>query len=260
MKIDPSQIRMLEAVSFRSFPATTTQYDGTWAIRLTAGHPAKRLNSVNPLDPHDRLDLDNRIELASRRFTTFGRPLIFRLTPLAPIELRENLVNRGWDTFEESIVMRLELQSIDLDGARDQLPLQDLGRWVDDFIELSGDRKELKPGLAEIINATEPTTGLFLQTDKEETRTASMVRCVCDRSMAGVFDVVSSPTLRNKGHARNVMLSALLWARRNRARYAWLQVLADNQPANELYRSMGFKEIYRYRYWSPRQSDVLGQR
>ena len=81
-------IRRLEAVSFRSFPSTTTRYDGTWAIRLTAGHPAKRLNSVTPLDPRDCEDLDRRIELAARRFAGFGRPLIFRLTPLAPPQLR----------------------------------------------------------------------------------------------------------------------------------------------------------------------------
>ena len=138
---------MLEAVSFRSFPATTTQYDGTWAIRLTAGHPAKRLNSVNPLDPHDSLDIENRIALADRKFESFGRPLVFRLTPLAPQKLEDILVDKGWNSFEESIVMTLDLSNIELDDVQDQVPLKDLGRWVDEFIELSGDRKELKPGL-----------------------------------------------------------------------------------------------------------------
>ena len=62
--LDLGQVRRMEAVAFRSFPATTTYFDGTWAIRLTAGHPAKRLNSVNPLDPSDIAHMDERIEAA----------------------------------------------------------------------------------------------------------------------------------------------------------------------------------------------------
>ena len=43
--------RRFEAAGFRAWPAASVHYDGTWVIRLTAGHTAKRLNSVNPLDP-----------------------------------------------------------------------------------------------------------------------------------------------------------------------------------------------------------------
>ena len=46
-------VRRFEAAGFRAWPATSVQYDGAWSVRLTGGHPAKRLNSVNPLDPGD---------------------------------------------------------------------------------------------------------------------------------------------------------------------------------------------------------------
>ena len=68
----------MEAVAFRSFPATTTYFDGTWAIRLTAGHPAKRLNSVNPLDPSDTANLAERIDEAGRRFWLYREGLFER--------------------------------------------------------------------------------------------------------------------------------------------------------------------------------------
>jgi ribosomal protein S18 acetylase RimI-like enzyme len=246
-----AQIRRLEAVSFRSFPATNTHYDGTWAIRLTAGHPAKRLNSVNPLDPQDSLDLENRISKAERRFSSFGRPLTFRLTPLAPPRLADMFEDRGWTRHEESIVMMLDLTQIDLSHARDQVPLKDVGRWVDDFIALSEDRKDLKPGLVEVIGATQPETGLFIHMDPQSNKTASMVRCVSDRTMAGVFDLVSSKDLRQKGHARSILLTALLWAKRHSASKVWLQVVAENKAANALYYSIGFREVYRYCYWKP---------
>lgn len=258
--INPAPIRLLEAVSFRSFPATTTVYDGTWAIRLTAGHPAKRLNSVNPLDPNDHKDLMSRIRLAEQRFASFGRPLVFRLTPLAPAELEPIFLDEGWSRFEESIVMQADLASVDIADALDQVPLKDVGRWVDEFIRLSGEPRELKPGLAEVIGATEPETGLFLTQagnskqgggQQDTAQTASLVRCVCDRSWAGVFDLVTDSSRRHRGHGRSVMKSAMLWARRKGARKAWLQVVAENHAANALYTSLGFSEVYRYCYWKP---------
>ncbi|MBL8583587.1 MAG: GNAT family N-acetyltransferase, partial [Rhizobiaceae bacterium] len=48
-----AEVRRLEAAGFRAWPAATVAYDGAWLVRLTAAHPAKRLNSVNPLDPGD---------------------------------------------------------------------------------------------------------------------------------------------------------------------------------------------------------------
>lgn len=257
---NPAPIRLLEAVSFRSFPATTTVYDGTWAIRLTAGHPAKRLNSVNPLDPNDHKNLVGRIRLAEQRFASFGRPLVFRLTPLAPMELKTIFQGEGWSQFEESIVMEADLAAADIADALDQVPLKDVGRWVDEFIRLSDEPRELKPGLAEIIGATEPETGLFLteasassavEGSDEQPPTASLVRCVCDRSWAGVFDLVTNPEKRQNGHGRSVMKSAMLWSKRHGARKAWLQVVADNHAARSLYGSLGFREVYRYCYWKP---------
>lgn len=254
---DLAHVRRLEAVSFRSFPATKTRYDGTWAIRLTAGHPAKRLNSVNPLDPADRANLETRVRQAEHRFESFGRPFIFRLTPLAPPSLPEYLEDSGWFSIEESIVMLAHLGDIDLSDAVDQLPLQDAGLWVDAFIAMSGAERTLKPGLVEIISSTEPVTGLFLHAVNED-EPASAVRCVLDRDIAGIFDLVSSPDFRRCGNARLIVASALAWAKRNGASQAWLQVVAANQPAIALYESFGFSEMYRYRYWVPSNCPVNG--
>ena len=251
MKHHLPQIRLLEAASFRSFPSTTTRYDGTWAIRMTAGHPAKRLNSVNPLDPDDRLDLESRIALAGERFRSFGRPLMFRLTPLAPQALRGMLADKGWESFEESLVMVADLTAQTAADVGDQLPMKDIGRWVDGYIELSQESPDLKPGLAEIIGATEPETGLFMRYGEDSGKLASVVRCVRDLRLAGIFDLVTGKAESRKGHARAVLKTALRWAHHNGARQAWLQVVADNAPARSLYEQTGFREVYRYSYWRP---------
>ena len=96
-------VRRLEAAGFRAWPASTTYYDGTWAVRLTTSFPAKRLNSVNPLDPADDAEIEARIGRAEERFSAAGRPLIFRQSPLAPPRLVRNLAVAGWSSFGEWI-------------------------------------------------------------------------------------------------------------------------------------------------------------
>jgi len=245
-KVNLPQIRRLEAVSFRSFPATSTHYDGTWAIRLTAGHPAKRLNSVNPLDPSDHAYIDARLELAKRKFESFGRELVFRQSPLAPPELEMILDDRGWDRFDESVVMMLDLSTCDFSDDEDRLPMKDIGYWVDSFLDLSEEAKTTKPGLVEVLSAIKPTGGLFVKNEGEHHVAA--LRCVHDNDLAGLFDIVTGTNFKRQNHARALLGSALKWAKLSGARFAWLQVVAENKPALNLYSSFGFQELYRYTY------------
>ncbi|RUZ52936.1 GNAT family N-acetyltransferase, partial [Mesorhizobium sp. M7A.F.Ca.US.003.02.2.1] len=112
-------VRRYEAAGFRAWPAAAVHYDGTWVVRLTAGHPAKRLNSVNPLDPGDIQHIADRIGRASRRFDAYGRPLTFRMSPLSGPDLASHLDHEGWSRFDESLVMRLPLADAQLDAAMD---------------------------------------------------------------------------------------------------------------------------------------------
>jgi hypothetical protein len=71
-KSDLPNVRRLEAVGFRAWPAASVHYDGSWLIRLTVGHGSRRLNSVNPLDPSDYRDLETRLEKAAKRFPSMA--------------------------------------------------------------------------------------------------------------------------------------------------------------------------------------------
>lgn len=233
-------------MSFRSFPSSTTHYDGTWAIRLTSGLANKRLNSVTPLDPSDHAYIDARIELAKRRFESFGRPLVFRQSPLAPPELESILDERGWNRFDETRVMTVRLADVDLTEYTDRLPFKDIGHWVDVFLELSEKGKDTKPGMFEVLSSIQSDGGLFSKTLDEQH--VSALRCVRENDLAGLFDVVTSTSFLRQNHARELIGSALKWAKISGARKAWLQVVSDNIPAIKLYEDFGFDELYRYTY------------
>jgi len=244
--VDLATVRRFEAAGFRAWPASAVHYDGTWVVRLTAGHPAKRLNSINPLDPGDVHDIAARIVRAGGRFEAYGRPLTFRLSPLAGPALVEHIESEGWSAFGESLVMRLDLDNEDVHGAMDQIPLRDMGRFVGAAMETQDADPALRPGLSEVIGAIQPDAGLFvLEQDEKPVATAI---CVHEGSLAGLFEVATSEAERGKGHGRRLILSALKWARLRGARHAWLQVAADNVAATRLYDTLGFRELYRYHY------------
>jgi len=249
-----AKVRRFEAAGFRAWPAAAVHYDGTWVVRLTAGHPAKRLNSVNPLDPGDVGHLAERIARAGRRFEAYGRPLTFRISPLSGAALSAHLDAEGWSRFDESLVMRLPLAQAPVDDAIDHIPLKDISRFVSASLKVHDADASLRPGLSEIIGAIQPEAGLFAL-ERGEEALATLI-CVHDGDLAGLFEIATDKAVRKQGLGRQLILSALKWARLRGARQAWLQVEAANAPALALYHSLGFEEAYRYHYRRPPGSKV----
>ena len=246
-------VRRFEAAGFRAWPATSVQYDGTWAVRLSGGHPAKRLNSINPLDPIDDANLTERVARAARRFAAYGRPLTFRMSPLAAPAIQAHLDAKGWSRFSESLVMRATLSPAMVSEAMHQIPLKDMGRFISAAISIRSLDPALRPGLSEIVSSIQPEAGLFVL--EEGRQPVSTAICVHDEDLAGLFEVATEASRRGRGYGRRVLLSALKWAQARGARTAWLQVDADNESAIGLYRSIGFAEVYRYHYRQPPHQD-----
>jgi ribosomal protein S18 acetylase RimI-like enzyme len=240
------RVRQFEAAGFRAWPAAAVSYDGAWMVRLTAGHPAKRLNSVNSLDPGDGHDVEARLARAAQKFRAYGRPVTIRVTPLTPVALTDHCDAHGWARMGASLIMEAPLSRLPLDEAVDQIPLQDIGRFVDAAIDSGSLLHDNRAGLSEVIEAIEPARGLFVREQHGQT-VASLV-CVQEADLAGVFEVATNPAFRRKGHARSILLSALKWAAARGARSAWLQVEEANHAALALYSGLGFLPVYGYHY------------
>lgn len=251
--IQLSRVRRFEAAGFRAWPAGSVRYDGTWVIRLTAGHPAKRLNSVTILDPGDLCRLPERIEAAARRFEAYGRPLTFRISPLAGAGLSEHFDSLGWLNFAESLVMWLDLDRIDFGPVMDQIPMKDLSRFITAMMRVQDDAGLVRPGLSEVISSIEAEPGLFVHEGAGQPVATAI--CVHDGELAGLFEVGTQKAERGKGYGGAILLSAMKWARMRGARTAWLQVDADNSPALALYGRLGFREAYRYHYRRPPRAE-----
>lgn len=241
-------VRRLEAVGFRAWPASSVVYDGSWQVRLTGGHPSKRLNAIVPLDPSDHRDMDMRLSKARKRFADFGRPLTVRETPLASPVMRDYLVGQGWEVVESVDVMTVDLTELALPATLGHLPSHDIGRFIEASIAVGQDRAALKPALAEILNSIKPPSGFFLKEEPGKGAVAVAI-CVQDNDLAGIMSFAVAAAARRTGIGTEILTSALRWARISGASSAWLQVLSDNVPAIALYERFGFRKVYEYRYW-----------
>lgn len=241
-----SQIRRFEAAGFRAWPSASTYYDGTWSIRLTPGHRSRRLNSINPLDPNDHNDISDRIEWAKQRFRDAGKPLTFRQTPLASRELDAWLDDRKFTRVHESTVMTADLEDMDFSGVIDMLPMKDASRYALASAAIHELTIADREGLSSVIQSIKPSVGLFVQADGDGA--ASCVMCVQDGALAGILDLGTRDSARRQGHAQNILMSALKWARSHGAVTAWLQMDLASTQARALYENAGFQEIYRYVY------------
>jgi ribosomal protein S18 acetylase RimI-like enzyme len=155
----------------------------------------------------------------------------------------------GWSRFDDSLVMRMDLAKAPVEGAIDQIPLKDIGRFIGASMKVHESEPSLRPGLSEIIGAIQPEVGLFVL-ERGEEPLATLI-CVHEGDIAGLFEIATARAVRNQGHGRNLILSALKWARLRGARQAWLQVEAGNAPALALYGSLGFEDVYHYHYRRP---------
>ena len=261
--VDLPLARRLQALGFRSWPAATTTFDGTWAIRLTAGAASKRQNSVNPLDPGDTARLDERIDAAEARFRSFGRTPTFSISPLAPPALDERLAARSWARRDESIVMLAPLDTMDLRAGLDMVPLADAGRWLDAEVALGAFSNTDRPGIAETLAAIRPhaqgalpvgtrdgPVQLYVAEDDSGAPLAALL-AVRFGLLVGLFQIVVDPARRREGHARRLIASALTNAAREGAVQAWLQVERSNVAAVALYESLGLRTAYGYHYRQP---------
>ena len=241
-----SHIRRLEAAAFRAWPSASTYYDGTWSIRLTPQHPSRRLNSVNPLDPNDHGELEDRISRAEARFLAVGKPLTFRQTPLASRELEQYLHEEGFSRNHESSVLSMSLSNFNSDRALNQIPLRDIKRYVEASVAVHGVDQGSREALASVIASIKATYSLFVSED--ELGPVSTVICVQDGDLAGILDLGTREDARRVGHGATALATALKWAKSHGAQMAWLQVDLESDPALALYRDFGFEEIYRYVY------------
>ncbi|HEV2129611.1 MAG TPA: GNAT family N-acetyltransferase [Longimicrobiaceae bacterium] len=236
--------RRLEEAALNAWPALRQMLCDGWVVRFSRGY-TKRANSVNPLYTSS-LELREKVATCERLYREQGLPPIFRLTPFTTSSMLDGVLDeRGYATIEPSLVLHRDLQDRS-EGSAGELREEALDDWLALFCEWSGVAGQRRPTLRAILEAI--PTRRWLVTLPAEERTVACALGVLEGEFFGIFDLVTAPQHRGRGHAARLMQSLLNRAQAHGAAQAYLQVVQSNAPARRLYEKLGFSEAYPYWY------------
>ncbi len=230
-----------------SAPAQQRLIDG-WLLRFSPGK-ARRARCVNAVAA-GRLPVADKLALCESVYAEFGLPMLVRVTPFSqPEGLDQSLADAGLRAIGETSVMALlDLSSIDAPALPRDATLHRVGHeaFAQTVGQLRGSPLAQRQAHAQrLVQAPVPFSAQVLRRAGE---IAVCAQIAIEGELAGVYDVYTAPSHRDRGLARMLCLHLLVQARTQGARAAYLQVECDNAPARSLYRRLGFADAYGYRY------------
>jgi GNAT superfamily N-acetyltransferase len=243
---DLGLVRALEERAFNAWPALQTLVMDGWLLRLAGGY-TKRANSLNAWQPG--CGIEPVLAAARPYFAAHAVPPIVRLSPLAPSDTDRTLAGLGYHRQDETIVMTRALgpgtfvrdPSITIDPV-----LQP--DWFSAHAEASGLPSLHLTTHGEMLRRIVPSTAYGTTSGPDGGPAAAWGLAVLERGYVGLFDIVTAAKARRLGAGSRLCAGLLAWAAQRRAHTAYLQVVASNTPALDLYRQLGFLEAYRYHY------------
>ncbi|MFZ5670836.1 MAG: GNAT family N-acetyltransferase [Pseudomonadota bacterium] len=235
----------LEEVSARAWPSLHAARLGGWRLYASTGHTG-RANTCWALEPPDR-PVAEALAAVEAWYGGHGLPPRFKTADgaTAPDDLPRRLVERGYAPNTETCVMvgpvGGETAGVTLltapDDAFKTVMFEALYRDTADAVERLETLARIPPPLvfARIESEGEP---------------AAIGACAVGGGWGGVSVMRTAERHRRKGLASRIVGALLGAAQDAGATRSYLQVEAANTAAIALYRSLGFREAYRYRYWA----------
>lgn len=248
--MDPAEIRLLEHIADRAWPAREVVRGHDWEARFADGMH-RRLNSATVWAADDLAATVRRLE---DWYRTRGHSAIFKLTDASDPGLDDHLAGLGYLPDARVTIMTADLPTRDNGhvgaGVERAGPTRE---WADAFAAMSGYGPDRRRMLTDVLDRIELPAAYAAARVGSEIVSAGMA--VAEDRHAGVFEMVTHPDHRGRGLAGAVLTNLLEWMRRRGTALAYLQVFEENRTAERLYRRAGF--VPRYQYWYRVRPDRL---
>ena len=232
-----------------AWPALQVMFIDGWIIRFSSGY-TRRANSVSPLYQGRNLRVEEKIHECERLYFQGSLDTVFKMTNASePKELDQILSDGGYQSQAETLVQLMDLdrleQSIEPRGIALDSILSD--EWLTAFCEMNNVSKINQEVAKEMLGNTIPQKCFASVTDEN----GKIIACglaVVQRNYVGLFDIITHKEHRRQGVAKKLTCALLNWGKEQGAKKAYLQAATNNEPALDLYQSIGFVELYRYWY------------
>jgi N-acetylglutamate synthase len=228
-----------------TWPAAAYHRKGPWLLRQGRGG-GKRVSSISA----DGVWTPNDIAKAERACADLGQEPLFQLRR-GQADLDTALAARGYAVVDPVDLLAAPVSALAADiGRLDTLP-----SWpplaVQAEIWAGGGIGPTR--LAVMDRATDPKTALLGRRNDHPVATA-FIACHGPIAMLHALEVV--PEARRQGIARVMMQGAANWAARQGAQNLAALVVKTNQPAQNLYKSLGMAPVGHYFYRIKKEAEL----
>ena len=239
-------IRLIEELSLNAWPGGRVMHFDGWSLQFAGGY-TRRANSVN-LVGQSILPIEDKVRFCEDAYRLADQATIFKIFPDPETKpLDQFLKSRGYREEGNAYVMVKQIEVADQLCQGDfHLETELTDWWLEAAICLNQINDPNAPHLSSILRSIKPTCGFASIRNGDEPVAVGLG--VLERGWFGLFDIVTAEPYRRQGHGKALVQNMIEWSRQQDAHHAYLQVMTQNQPAQELYRSLGFEHQYEYWY------------
>ncbi|MHA1945755.1 MAG: GNAT family N-acetyltransferase [Candidatus Hodarchaeales archaeon] len=245
-------IKAVQEIANNAWPASYSYLMDGWIVRFNKG-VTYRANSVLPLNWWGE-DLFSSVKTVEEKYHQSQLPSIFMLHDNhEPKGLESLLIDRFYEKIMPTFVMGIEATKIptieenadfNYKYTETRLPI-----WYPALEKLSPWRTlEKLVVIGEIIDRVAIPQKRFFFTEHNQ-KIVGVMLAIIDGKFMGFLNLAVDENYKRKGVATNLVKKAVNWAVSKKVNSIYLQVEKKNIPAVELYKKLGFKEWYSYRYY-----------
>jgi GNAT superfamily N-acetyltransferase len=233
----------IEYAGFRAWPAfEESEADGV-VLRYSHGH-TKRANSANIL-LQQKGDYATLVRRCEGYFKDKNLPCIFRLPSFCNNQQLDSYLElMGYKSMDRSLILYRSLEYASFDSP--EFSVKSSHEWLESYCQISAIDISSHEAHLKILNRIKDKVLMAVLVENE-----MEVACgigVISNGYFGLFDLATEKSARNMGYGTKLLNGMLSWALTNGATKAYLQVVANNQPAISLYKKMGYRPCYEYWY------------
>lgn len=260
-------IQKIEELSMNAWPSYKIELYDKWLIRFSHQY-TYRTNCVEQIG-ESRLPIDEKVAYCEEIYANYKTPCNFKISPVTAAGFDEYLHGRGYKIRHETEVMTMSLDnykpldipyteiSMDNNSGLPSIIRYDnnvsvsindtiTDRWISELFRLNQTSNPVHIKIVPSMFKAIPKKTIVTAISDGQRMVASGLG-ILDRDELGIYAIYIDPEYRRKHYASCICNTLITQGMKLGARYAYLQVVKGNEPAINLYNSLGLE--YRYSYW-----------